>query len=107
MIRVVMEHRTKTIDNAKTLIKLVKDVRYITAKQPGFAKGRTFVDAADPRHIAIITTWESLEDWKKWDESAERAGTRPKIEELLVEPFNAIILTAPIVWREEPSSTKV
>jgi heme-degrading monooxygenase HmoA len=67
--------------------------------------GETFVDADDPCHVIVISTYQSPEDWKAWDESPARAATRPEIESLLVKPFNAIILPAPIVWREDLVNT--
>jgi heme-degrading monooxygenase HmoA len=103
MFKIVIEHRTKNRECAKTLIKDIKRVRPIAAKQPGFISSNSYVDAADPCHVILITTWETRENWKTWDESAERAATRPEIENLLVEPFNSIILPAPVIFRDEPS----
>jgi heme-degrading monooxygenase HmoA len=105
MVKVVLEHRTKSHENTKELVKLIKKVRSAARTQPGFIVGETFVDADDPCHVIVISTWQCPEDWKAWDESPARAATRPEIESLLVQPFNAIILPAPIVWREDLVNT--
>jgi heme oxygenase (mycobilin-producing) len=104
MVKVVLEHRTKSRENTRKLVKLIKEVREVAHKQPGFITGETFVDAADPCHVIVISTWKRQEDWKNWDESPARALTRPKIEELLDIPFNAMILSVPVVWREDQTN---
>src|SRR5512136_1315584 len=100
MFKIVIEHRTKDRESAKTLAKAIKKVRPIAAKQPGFISSNVYIDAADLCHIIIITTWETQENWQAWDKSPERAATRPDIEPLLVEPFNSIMLRAPVIFRD-------
>jgi heme-degrading monooxygenase HmoA len=102
MFKVVIEHRTKDRESAKTLAKSIKRVRPVAAKQPGFISSNSYVDTADLCHILIISTWKTREDWESWDKSSERASTRPEIEPLLAEPFNSIILPAPVIFRDEP-----
>lgn len=106
MFKVVIEHRTKNQEFAKTLIKEIRKVKPIAARQPGFISSNTYVDAADPCHVVIISTWETRENWRTWDESPERAATRPQLEPLLAEPFNSIILPAPVIFRDEPGLTE-
>jgi heme-degrading monooxygenase HmoA len=101
MVKVVLEHRTKSRENTKTLVKLIKHIRAQARQQHGFITGETLVDTEDPCHVIVISTWQTQEDWKAWDASDTRAATRPHIEELLVEPFNAVILPVPVVWRED------
>jgi heme-degrading monooxygenase HmoA len=104
MVKVVLEHRSKSRENTRKLVKLIKEVRAVAKKQTGFITGETFVDADDPCHVIVISTWQKQEDWKAWDESPDRAATRPQIEELLEVPFNAIILPLPVVWREDQTN---
>ena len=80
---------------------LIKKVRFQAKQQHGFITGETLVDVEDPCHVIVISTWQTQDDWKAWDTSALRAETKPQIEELLVEPFSAIILPLPVVWRED------
>ena len=101
MVKVVLEHRTKSRENTKKLVKLIKNIRLQARQQPGFITGETLVDTEDPCHVIVISTWQSQEDWKAWDNSPIRGESRPEIEDLLVEPFNAVILPLPVVWRED------
>jgi heme oxygenase (mycobilin-producing) len=104
MFKIVIEHRTKDRECAKTLIKEIRKVRPIAARQPGFVSSNTYVDAADLCHVVIISTWQTRENWKAWDESPERAATRPQLEPLLATPFNSIVLPAPVIFRDEPGT---
>ncbi|HSW58884.1 MAG TPA: antibiotic biosynthesis monooxygenase [Dehalococcoidales bacterium] len=101
MVKIVLEHRTKSPENTQILVELIKQVRAVARKQPGFITGETLVDAEDPCHAVVISTWKRVEDWEAWDKSPERMATRPVIEALLVVPFNAMILSTPVVWRED------
>lgn len=98
-VKVVLEHRTKNRENSRKLINMIKNVHHVVIQQPGFISSETFEDADDPCHVIIITSWNKLEDWKAWDESKERAETRPPIEQLLAQPFNSVVLSDTIVWR--------
>jgi heme-degrading monooxygenase HmoA len=101
MVKVVLEHRTKSRENTKNLVKLIKKIRLQAKLQPGFITGETLVDTEDPCHVIVISTWKTQEDWKAWDNSPIRGESRPAIEDLLVEPFNAVVLPLPVVWRED------
>jgi heme oxygenase (mycobilin-producing) len=101
MVKVVLMHTTKDRESSKALIKLIKDIRVVASKQPGFISGETMVDVDDALSIIVISTWKTAEDWKAWDESPARNKTRPLIEELLVKPFTTNIHQEPVIWRED------
>jgi heme-degrading monooxygenase HmoA len=101
MIKMVMEHRTKDMESAKLLVKTFKKIQQVVVKQPGFISTNILLGAEDPCHVLIIDTWETEQDWKTWDESAVRAETKPDLEELLTQPFNALLLNDDVVWRED------
>jgi heme-degrading monooxygenase HmoA len=101
----INEHRTKDQESTKGLIKALKQVRPIAAKQPGFISWNIYVDAADLQHVMIITTWDTRKNWEDWDKSAARASTRKIVEPHLAESFNAITLEAPIIFRDEQAAS--
>ena len=55
-------------------------------KQMGYVSGETLVNHYDSRSITVISTWHSVEDWIKWQESDERVGRESRLEALLEEP---------------------
>jgi heme-degrading monooxygenase HmoA len=39
----------------------------------------------------VITTWQSVEDWKAWEKNPERKKIQAKIEKLMAKPTKAKI----------------
>jgi heme-degrading monooxygenase HmoA len=101
MIRVVLEHRTKDEESTKKLVEGIKIVRAEARKHPGFITGDTLVNAADPCHVVVISSWQTLEDWKTWDESQIRKSMLPLIEDHLVEAYTAVTMAENVIWKEE------
>jgi heme-degrading monooxygenase HmoA len=104
MFKNIIEHRAKDQKSAKALIKALIAIRPVVAKQPGFIGSNVYVDASDLCHVMVIHTWETRKNWEAWDKSAERASTRSMLEPHLAEPFNAITLGAPVIFRDEPAA---
>ncbi len=101
MVRVALEHRAKNVECARRMIEVIKGIRAVACKQPGFIAGETMVDFDDPCHIIVNTTWQTEENWKAWDESKTRNKMREKLIELLAEPCTTATLKINIVWEED------
>ena len=65
---------------------LLKKIRSHAMNQNGYISGETLVNHYDYRSITVISTWHSVDDWIKWEESDERAATEAELESLLEEP---------------------
>jgi heme-degrading monooxygenase HmoA len=101
MIRVVLEHRTKDKESTRKLIKSIKSVRAEARKQHGFITGDTLVDADDPRHVVVISSWQRQEDWNTWDKSPIRISMLGLIEDQLSEPYTEVTMVNNVIWKEE------
>jgi quinol monooxygenase YgiN len=101
MIRVVLEHRTKNEECTSQLIEGIKAVRAEARRHHGFICGDTLVDADDPCHVVVISTWQTKEDWDAWDQSIIRKSMLPLIENNLAEPYTAVTMTDTVIWKEE------
>ena len=51
---------------------LLIELRDMAMRQRGYISGETLRELINPSHFKIISTWSSLEDWKIWQESAQR-----------------------------------
>ena len=69
--------------SAEFLNSLLIELRNLTIKQPGYVGGETLKRVDEPGHSLVISTWQSMEDWKKWHASSERADIQGKIDTLL------------------------
>ncbi len=103
MIRVVLEHRTKDKENTKKLIKGINTIRIEARKHHGFITGDTLVDTVEPCHVVVISSWQTLEDWKSWDQSPIRKSMLPLIEDHLIEAYTENTMTENVIWKEEIS----
>ena len=77
--RFVPEHKEKE------LAVLLKELRTRTTNQTGYISGETFKRIDRPGESLVISTWQSVDEWRKWVLSQERTGIQDKIDNLLGE----------------------
>jgi heme-degrading monooxygenase HmoA len=65
---------------------LLNKIRSHATHQPGYVSGETLSNHYDDRSITVISTWQSVDDWIRWEESDERASNEAELESLLEEP---------------------
>jgi len=63
-------------------VELLKDVRSHALKQPGYISGETLINHYDPCNITVISTWQTIDDWIRWEESDERSAKENQLEVL-------------------------
>ena len=78
-------------------VELLKDVRSRALKQPGYISGETLVNHYDPCNITVVSTWQTIDDWIRWQESDERSATEDQLEGLQEGPANFEIYDLGIV----------
>ena len=67
-------------------IQMLSEFRKSAMDQPGYLSGETLANHYDAKSVAVISTWQSVEDWIQWQESEERASNEAQIENLLDRP---------------------
>ena len=65
------------------IIQLFRRFRRNALEQEGYISGETIRNLDDPEVYVVISTWQTLEDWKKWTESPVREEIQGKIDDLL------------------------
>jgi heme-degrading monooxygenase HmoA len=63
-------------------VELLKDVRSQALKQPGYISGETLINHYDPCSITVVSTWQTIDDWIRWEESDERSAKEDQLEGL-------------------------
>ena len=96
MIKVIIERHAK---ESKNVTLPLRELRAAAMHQPGYITGETLVSTEDDSLVTVISTWRSLEDWKKWETSETRAKLYQQIEPLLVE--KPVVTTYRIMSTEE------
>ena len=67
------------------LLPLIKKLRILTTKHPGYISGETMNRVDKPGQSLVISTWQTSEDWEKWLNSQERKAIQDQIDTLLGE----------------------
>ena len=86
-IKVFIKRYVKKGKTEDTLA-LLNEVRSKALKQPGYISGETLVNHYDPSNITIVSTWQTIDDWIRWQESDERAVQEDQLESLQEGPAN-------------------
>jgi heme-degrading monooxygenase HmoA len=73
---------------AKDLMPLFRRLRNFAMKQPGYISGETLIRMDRPGEYLVISTWQSIDYWRKWVASAQRAEIQAEIDAKLGEETN-------------------
>jgi len=71
---------------APQLEALLRKMRAMTLGQKGYISGETFTRLDEPGVSMVISTWQSIDDWRAWTLSKERIEVQEQIDKLLGEP---------------------
>jgi heme-degrading monooxygenase HmoA len=77
-IRVFIKRQIKK-NSVEKVISLLKEFRATAVRQPGYISGETLINHYDRQNMTIGSSWETLEDWMRWQNSEERVPMRPKL----------------------------
>jgi heme-degrading monooxygenase HmoA len=72
--------------HAPELEALLRKMRAMTLNQKGYISGETFTRLDEPGVSMVISTWQSIDDWRAWTLSKERIEVQEQIDKLLGEP---------------------
>ncbi|MGD8251491.1 MAG: antibiotic biosynthesis monooxygenase [Desulfobacterales bacterium] len=79
-VEVMISRKVQQGRQAREMVPLILQLRALATVQPGYISGKTLVEADNTGELLVISTWESIETWKQWSISAERAAIEMKIE---------------------------
>jgi heme-degrading monooxygenase HmoA len=84
-IKIVIKRHFKE-NAAQKAFDLLNTFRREAMRREGYISGETWVNHYDPSRIAVVSTWQSVEDWIHWEESEQRTANEAKFEGLLKTP---------------------
>jgi heme-degrading monooxygenase HmoA len=82
MIRVIIERQLKSGEDLGLLLGYLN---MMAALKKGHLSSEMLINSKDNRLVAVLSSWEQLEDWEKWAESDERTKIINHIEPLLAQ----------------------
>jgi heme-degrading monooxygenase HmoA len=97
VIKVINGYKLKQgADLQPVLLKL----REHAMSYPGYVGAENLVSDKDPSIVAIITTWDNVEQWRDWQESRMREEIMKEAEPLLEEELRISVyrVIATVRW---------
>jgi heme-degrading monooxygenase HmoA len=84
-VKIVIKRHFKK-NAAQEAFELLNNFRREALGRQGYVSGETWVNHYDPCRIAVVSTWQTVEDWIHWEESDQRAANEAKLEGLQKTP---------------------
>ncbi len=84
-IKILMERKVKK-GMEREINKILIELRTKALNVEGYISGETLKSVADDSFYLVISSWQTLENWKHWETSPERLKIQQKIDGLLERP---------------------
>jgi len=84
-VRIIIDRKVKK-GKEKDFARMLRELRSKAIPSPGYISGETLRAEGDPHNYIVISTWQSLEDWKAWEKQPERKQIQARIEKLMARP---------------------
>jgi heme oxygenase (mycobilin-producing) len=84
-VRVIIDRKIRK-DKEAGFAELLRELRSNAIVTKGYISGETLRAVEDPQNFIVISTWQSLDDWKNWEKDPRRKKTQAKIEKMMARP---------------------
>ena len=83
-VKIIIKRRVSEPQYSE-LAPLLKQLRVLAMNQDGYVSGETLQRVDDPNECLVISTWQSIDDWRTWVLNKERVEIQNDIDSLLGE----------------------
>jgi heme-degrading monooxygenase HmoA len=73
-------------DSGREIVAILNKMRAAAMNQPGYISGETLMDYESPQSVAVIATWQSMQDWLAWKSNSERIKIESMLEAFQIGP---------------------
>jgi heme-degrading monooxygenase HmoA len=84
-VKIIIKRRVPE-SMATQLRPLLIKLRNLAMNQPGYITGETLKRVDRPGQNLVISTWNSMEEWRQWAVNSERESVQAQIDALLGQP---------------------
>lgn len=81
-IRVLIEREIEPGNELK-LHHALTQLRAEATRAKGYISGETLRSLDNPTRFLVISTWNSIEDWKNWENNADRKKYREGLRDMM------------------------
>lgn len=91
-IRVLIEREVEPGQENKLQV-ILTQARSKAIRAKGYISGETLRALDNPNKFLVISNWNSVEDWRAWEKTPERAKLQEEISPLLLGKEKCTVLT--------------
>jgi heme oxygenase (mycobilin-producing) len=84
-VRIIIDRKVKKGKEAD-FAKLLRKLRSKAIFSQGYISGEMLRERDDPQNYIVITAWDTVPDWEKYEKTPETTKIRASIEKLMVRP---------------------
>jgi len=81
-VRIIIDRKVKK-GKESDFFNFLKELRTKAISAKGYVSGETLRALNDPLNYVVISTWQSVDDWKSWEKDSERKKIQAKMEKLM------------------------
>lgn len=81
----VIIKRVFRMDQTKKLKPLLKELRELSEKQPGYISRTTYSNVRDPGELIVLAKWETIDDWMNFMHQKEPKELQWKVDSIIGE----------------------
>ncbi len=84
-VRIIIDRKVKK-GKESDFSALLRELRSKAIPSKGYISGETLRALDDPYNYIVISTWQSVDDWREWERNPERKKIHAQIEKLMSRP---------------------
>jgi len=84
-VRIIIDRKVKKGKEAD-FAKLLRELRSKAIFSKGYISGEMLRVRDDPQNYIVITAWQSVADWEKYEKGPETSKTHTRMEKLMARP---------------------
>jgi heme-degrading monooxygenase HmoA len=84
-VKVIIDRKVKKGKESE-FSEMLKQLRSKAVSSKGYISGETLRALSDRHNYMVVSTWQSLDDWKIWEKNLERRKIQAKIEKIVMRP---------------------
>ncbi len=84
-IRIIIDRKVKKGKESE-FSELLKQLRSKAVSSKGYISGETLRALSDRYNYIVISTWQTIDDWKNWEKNLERKNIQARIERIMSRP---------------------
>ena len=84
-VKVIIDRKVKNGKESE-FFDLLKELRSKAVSSEGYISGETLRAVSDRHNYVVVSTWQSVDDWKNWEKNLERTKVQTRIEKIMSRP---------------------